>query len=160
MQIAQSCPHLILYFRVKICQSSLMLYNQFISEVFASESISLPILISPDAFCIFSVYACLVVGNPWSMRRVHLELIGFRVTTMQRHLRSVFISQNNYKLHLFIFYSSIFSSLYLFFNTIFSQFSQTIFNDFYSIKNRPMNGAVFLILLQIKSLTNNLLICN
>ncbi len=73
-----------------ICHTTNIVYTKVISEVFASGSISLPILISPDVFCIFRVYACLRAGNPASMRRVHLELIGFRVTTLQRHRRSVF----------------------------------------------------------------------
>lgn len=49
--------------------------------MFASGSIPLPILKLMDVFCIFRVYAYPRVGNPASIRRVHLELIGFRVTT-------------------------------------------------------------------------------
>lgn len=51
-----------------------------------------------DVFCIFRVYAHFHVGNPASIRRVHLELIGFRVTTHAAASSEYFIYFNNNKL--------------------------------------------------------------
>ena len=66
--------------------------------MFASGSIPLPILKLMDVFCIFRVYAHFHVGNPASIRRVHLELIGFRVTTHAAASTEYFIYFNNNKL--------------------------------------------------------------